>query len=83
MANTKLLLGFIAGAAAGAVAGILLAPESGAETRRRVLGNARSAKDKVKGSIDDYKIKAGADAVADKVENKFNEWKDNIKSELS
>ena len=30
------LLGFIAGAAAGTLAGILIAPEKGAETRKKI-----------------------------------------------
>ena len=34
MANTKTLLGFLAGAAVGALAGILLAPDKGSETSK-------------------------------------------------
>ena len=33
MGNTKTLLGFLAGAAVGAIAGILLAPDKGSATR--------------------------------------------------
>ena len=36
MANTKTLLGFLAGAAVGALAGILLAPDKGSETRKKI-----------------------------------------------
>ena len=35
MSVTKFLTGFAVGAAIGAIAGILLAPKSGAETRER------------------------------------------------
>jgi len=34
--NSKLLLALVAGAAAGLVAGILLAPEKGSETREKI-----------------------------------------------
>lgn len=34
-ATRNALLGFVAGAAAGALAGVLLAPEKGAKTRRK------------------------------------------------
>ena len=37
---------FLAGLAIGAIAGVLLAPESGQETRRRIAETARSLKDK-------------------------------------
>ena len=41
MSVNHTILGFIAGAAAGAIAGILFAPESGATTRRQMMGRAR------------------------------------------
>ena len=40
-------LAFLGGAIAGAVAGILLAPKSGEETRRALKGYARKAEDEV------------------------------------
>lgn len=36
MENTKIILGIAIGAAAGAIAGILLAPASGKETRKSI-----------------------------------------------
>ena len=42
-----LLLAFVGGAVAGAIAGWLLAPRSGADTRAKVRGLAERAKDKV------------------------------------
>jgi len=42
-----LALAFLGGAIAGAVAGILLAPKSGEETRRALKGYARKAEDEV------------------------------------
>jgi len=51
MANTKTILGFIAGAAIGAIAGILLAPNSGAATRQKIIDKSGDLKDAVKDSI--------------------------------
>ena len=51
MANTKLTLGFIAGAAIGAIAGILLAPDSGSATRKKIADKACDVTDAVKDSI--------------------------------
>jgi len=51
MANTKTILGFIAGAAIGAIAGILLAPDSGAATRKKIIDKSGDLKDAVKDGI--------------------------------
>lgn len=48
MSNSKVLLGFLAGAAAGALAGILLAPDKGSETRKKIAGKAGELRDSVK-----------------------------------
>ena len=42
------LLAFLGGAAAGAAAGLLLAPRSGAETRRAIADRTRSGADKAR-----------------------------------
>mgnify|MGYP000644209420 CR=1 FL=1 len=42
MSNTKIFLGFLAGIAAGVAIGILLAPEKGDDTRKMLMGKARS-----------------------------------------
>ena len=36
MSNTKAVLGFVAGAAVGALVGILFAPDSGSNTRKKI-----------------------------------------------
>lgn len=51
MANTKTMLGFIAGASIGAIAGILLAPDSGAATRRKITNRSGELADALKNSI--------------------------------
>jgi gas vesicle protein len=46
------ILGFLAGAAIGAAIGVLLAPRSGKETRERMAGKAKDAKDDLEDMID-------------------------------
>jgi gas vesicle protein len=41
------IIGVVVGSLAGAIAGLLLAPDSGYDSRRRVSGAAYSAKDRV------------------------------------
>lgn len=43
--NQKVILGFLCGVAAGAIAGILFAPESGKETRKKLASKAKDLKD--------------------------------------
>lgn len=50
MNSGKIILGVLGGIAAGAIAGILLAPEKGSKTRKKIM-------DKGKGYADDMKIK--------------------------
>lgn len=45
---SKIGLAFLAGAAAGVVAGILLAPDKGSETRKKMSDKAREFSDIVK-----------------------------------
>ena len=44
---SKMGLVFLAGAAAGAVAGLLLAPDKGTETRKKIAGKAKDLKETV------------------------------------
>jgi len=63
MANTKIILGFIAGAAIGAITGILLAPDSGAATRKKIIDKSGDLKNAVKDSITGFldKLQKGVD----------------------
>lgn len=54
MGNSKILLGFVAGAAVGALAGILFAPEKGAKTREKIAGKAGDITDSIKTSFSDF-----------------------------
>ncbi len=64
--SSKILLGFIAGAAIGGALGILLAPDKGSETRRRIVEKGNDIGD----SIVDF----GAN-----VKDKFNDVVDGVK----
>ena len=63
MSTGHSLLFFIAGAMTGAVAAVLLAPDSGANTRAKIKEEAESITDKAKG-----RIKKGLDAVENVLE---------------
>lgn len=52
--SSKVLLGFLAGAAAGALAGILLAPDKGSATRKKIAGKAGDITDSVKNSFSEF-----------------------------
>lgn len=52
----KMLLAFLAGGAVGALLGILLAPASGEETRKKIKDASLAAKDKAKEKLETVKI---------------------------
>lgn len=51
MDNKKILLGFLGGMAIGAIAGLLLAPEKGSETRKALQKFASDVADAVEDSL--------------------------------
>lgn len=61
MAKDKVILGLLAGAVVGAVAGILLAPGKGSETRKNLSKRGRDTVDNLKGKASEL-----IDTVADK-----------------
>lgn len=63
-----LAVGLLAGAAVGAIAGVLLAPEKGAVTRKKVADSATKLGDQVSKGYSAGKEKAGA--LTDKISNK-------------
>ncbi len=52
--KTESLLGFIAGAAVGALAGLLFAPEKGEVTRKKIMEAASEGYDEAKESFDEF-----------------------------
>lgn len=59
MSYKKTMIGFAAGAAIGALAGILFAPDKGSKTRKKIADKSEELTDSVKTSfsnmIDDFK----------------------------
>jgi gas vesicle protein len=92
MANTKTLLGFLAGAAVGALAGILLAPDKGSETRKKISKKTSDLGDSLKGSFNDFvdgikdsyaNMKSEAEDVEEKGKIRLNALKTEAKNSLS
>lgn len=53
MSAGKILLGVVAGLAAGALLGVLFAPDKGVETRRKIAEKGEDYVDEVKGKLND------------------------------
>ena len=64
MNTGKVLLGVLAGVAAGALIGILFAPAKGSRTRRRILRQGESYVDGLKEKFNEY-----ADTISEKLEH--------------
>ncbi len=60
--SSKFIATAIAGAAVGAAAALLLAPDKGSETRKKLMGKVRSAK----GALDGY-LAQGEDSITNAV----------------
>jgi gas vesicle protein len=63
MDNSKLIWGFLAGAAIGGALGILLAPDKGTETRKRIMEKGSDLSGSLKDTFND---------VVDGVKDNFN-----------
>ncbi|HNZ71215.1 MAG TPA: YtxH domain-containing protein [Prolixibacteraceae bacterium] len=51
--NGKIVLGVLAGLAAGALLGILFAPDKGSETRKKIINKGEEASDGLKEKLND------------------------------
>lgn len=71
MSSDKFLAGFIAGGLLGAVAGILLAPSSGKETRERLVEKSQQTKAKIEDSVNE--IHSKANIIMDDIQKKGDE----------
>lgn len=67
--NSKILVALAAGIAAGAVLGVLFAPEKGAETRKKILDQGKKMSDDVKNKFN-------------KGMEKLNDLKDGLKEKV-
>lgn len=90
MSKGKLVASVLAGAAAGAVLGVLLAPDKGSETRKKIAkkgndlkGSVKEGFDKFSDTISDkyYSIKGDAKELIEKGKEKGAELKENYKNE--
>jgi gas vesicle protein len=61
--GSKVLLGVLAGAATGAILGVLFAPDKGMETRRRISDGSRDISENLKDKFSEF-----VDGLADKYE---------------
>ncbi len=84
MSSSKLLAGILVGAAAGALAGVLLAPESGKSTRQKLKKKGGDLGNTVKNKFNEFgeslserydNIKGEAKDKLGQAEQKFNEGK--------
>lgn len=52
MNSSKVLLGILGGVAAGALVGVLFAPDKGIKTRKKIIAKAKNSKDSLKDKLD-------------------------------
>lgn len=81
MSSGKILLGVLAGVAAGALLGVLFAPDKGSVTRKKITKKSNDYADALKEKFDEF-----LDTISEKIEDVKNEASDfaeqtNVKSE--
>jgi gas vesicle protein len=69
MSTVKVVLGLVAGAATGALLGVLFAPAKGAVTRRSMLRKGERQVDELKHSFNEF---------VDSISDKFDKVKDDV-----
>ena len=80
MSKTDCTLGFLIGIGTGAAIGILLAPQSGARTRRQLAAKAQDSVDVVKEQATD--IVDSASAIVDKGRAEIARQRQNVKDAI-
>lgn len=82
MSTSKVLLGVVVGLAAGAMAGILMAPDSGPNTRKKLSSQGQGMVEDLKGKFNDFldgfmnqveTVKDDASDMADRAKAKIGE----------
>ncbi|HUR66263.1 MAG TPA: YtxH domain-containing protein [Chitinophagaceae bacterium] len=89
--SSKILVGFLAGAAVGALAGILWAPDKGSTTRKKISGKAGDISDSIRDSFsnliqgvkDTYSsVQDDVDDLHEKASSKMNTAKMDVKNTM-
>jgi len=89
MSTGKVLVGIVAGAAAGALVGVLFAPHKGSVTRKKISRTTGSYADGVKGKVNGLidtvtekfkKVKEDVSEFAEQNMNKNGEFKKEVKA---
>ncbi|MBX3242430.1 MAG: YtxH domain-containing protein [Chitinophagaceae bacterium] len=87
--DSKVVLGFLAGAAIGAIAGILFAPEKGSDTRQKIAKSTSDLGDNLKDSFNEFidtvkhkyrKAKREAEDMVEKGEEKLSNLNKQLKN---
>ncbi len=81
MSATKFLAGFIVGGAIGAIAGILLAPKSGEETRKLIADTTKDVMNRADATVKE--IQSKADDVVSDMQKKGDEIRDKLQNLLN
>jgi gas vesicle protein len=92
MSKSKIAMGFLIGAAAGAVLGILFAPDEGKKTRKKISQKSTDISDNLKESFNDFvdgikktysKAKGQAEDMVETGKAKMNTFKNEMKNTVS
>ncbi|VXC06626.1 Gas vesicle protein [Flavobacterium sp. 9AF] len=92
MKTNNAILGVMAGLAAGAVLGVLFAPDKGSNTRKKIGKKANDLKDNLKQGYDSTvsaiekkytELQDKYDFLSENIDDKINEGKSKIKEELA